>query len=87
MQKIQKNMNSHLKEHVTCFCKKDNKTIRKHIHTFKGLCVSLTAIEKLIPDKEFFFPFTLALALDTKLPPLPCLKAPRPYYIKLASQL
>lgn len=80
-------MNSHLREHVTCFCKKDDKTIREHIHTFKGLYVSLIAIEKLILDKEFFFSFTLALALDMKLPPLPCLKAPRPSYIELVSQL
>ena len=44
-----------LRQQVAYLRKEDDKTIREHIRTFKGLCDSLGAIRKPVPDKEKVF--------------------------------
>jgi hypothetical protein len=62
-----------LRQHVTCFCKHENQSMKKHIHTFKSLCDSLAAIEKLVLDNEkVFFIFSLALVHGMKTSQQPC---------------
>jgi hypothetical protein len=44
-----------LRQQVTYLRKEDDKIIGEHIRTFKGLCDSLAAIGKLVPDKKKVF--------------------------------
>ena len=62
-----------LRQHVTCFCKHENQSMKKHIHTFKSLCDNLAAIGKLVLDNEKgFFIFSLALVHGMKTSQQPC---------------
>jgi hypothetical protein len=76
-----------LRQQVTYLRKEDDKTIGEHIRTFKGLCDSLAAIGKPIPDKEKVFCLLTSLGPQYETFTTTMLKPPRPSYSELVSQL
>ncbi|CAJ2666782.1 unnamed protein product [Trifolium pratense] len=76
-----------LRQQMTYFRKEENQTIGEHIRTFKGLCDSLAAIGKPIPDKEKVFYLLTSLGPDYETFTTTMLKPPRPSYSELISQL
>lgn len=76
-----------LRQQMTYFRKEENQTIGEHICIFKGLCDSLAAIGKLVPDKEKVFYLLTSLGPDYETFTTTMLKPPRPSYSELISQL
>ena len=76
-----------LRQQVTYFRKEDDKTIGEHIQKFKGLCDSLAAIGKPVPDKEKVFYLLTSLGPKYKNFTTTMLKPLRPSYAELVSQL
>ncbi|KAL2491711.1 Retrovirus-related Pol polyprotein from transposon RE1 [Abeliophyllum distichum] len=85
MHKILKNVN--LLYIKTYLHKEDDKTIGDHICTFKGLCDSLAAIEKPLPDKEKVLCLLTSLCPQYETFTTTMLKPPRPSYYALVSKL
>jgi len=59
MQKIHKNINLLSDNELYIFAKKNDRTIREHMYTFKGLCDNFAAIKKLVLNKKrkFLHPY------------------------------
>jgi hypothetical protein len=76
MQKIHKNINLLSDNELYIFAKKNknDRTIREHMYTFKGLCENFAAIKKLVLNKKkkVFASLLVLLALNIKLSLPPC---------------
>lgn len=72
---------------MTYLRKNGDKPIGEHIRTFKGLCDSLAAIGKPVPDKENVFCLITSLGPQYETFTTTMLKPPRPTYYELVSQL
>ncbi|GAB2281572.1 hypothetical protein Dimus_039478 [Dionaea muscipula] len=76
-----------LRQQLVYLRKGEDKTLRDHIHAFKGLCDNLAAIGKPVADKEKVFYLLTSLGTAYEHFATTMLKPPLPTYKEVVSQL